>query len=339
MSMKDTFINSIISKAQSDIKTIVLPEGDDERIQCATKTIVEKKIANIILLGDENSIIPALKKINLDPSCLTIINPATSPKLEMYAEEYYELRKHRGIDRGEARELLKKGRFFGTMMLKDGDVDGFVAGATHSTRDTIVPGLEIIKSKPGISLVSSVFFMVFDDKILLFADCAIVEFPSAEELSEIALESAETAELFGIEPRVAMLSYSTKGSASSSSIKRIIEATKFAKQKLKEKHGDNYSLLIDGELQGDAALVESVASIKCPDSPLAGNATVLIFPNIDSGNIAYKLTQRLAHADAYGPILQGMAKPMNDLSRGCSAHDIEGIVAITAVQAQGVKVQ
>ncbi|MBN1492928.1 MAG: phosphate acetyltransferase [Candidatus Omnitrophica bacterium] len=336
MSIKDTFINSVIEKARANKQTIVLPEGRDERIQIATKAIIDKDIANIVLLGDENIIAPALKKIGLSPEKVAIINPDTSPKLEEYAQFYFELRQHKGITHGEARELMKKGRFFGTMMLKNGDVDGFVAGATHSTKDTIMPGLQIVKAKPGISLISSLFFMVFDDKILIFSDCAIIEFPSAEELAEIAIESAETAQLFGIEPRVAMLSYSTKGSASSSSTKRIIEATKSAQQKLQQKYGDNSPIVIDGELQGDAALVESVAALKCPGSPVAGKATIFIFPNIDSGNIAYKLVQRLGNADAYGPILQGMAKPVNDLSRGCIPHDIEGIVAITAVQAQGV---
>jgi len=339
MNTKKSFIENIIAKARQSRKKIVLPEGKEERIQRAAKMIVEKDFADIVLLGDETIIAPQLKKIGLAPEKISIINPETSPDLEKYSQYYFELRKHKGITEGEARELMKKGRFFGTMLLKEDKVDGFVAGATHSTKDTIIPGLQIIKAKPGISLVSSMFFMVFDDKILIFSDCAIIEFPSAEELGEIALESAETARLFGIEPRVAMLSYSTKGSASSSSTKRIIEATKFAQQKLKEKYGDNCPIVLDGELQGDAALVESVGALKCPGSPVAGKATVLIFPNIDAGNIAYKLTQRLGGADAYGPILQGMAKPINDLSRGCSPLDVVGIVAITAVQAQGVTAQ
>lgn len=339
MNKKRTFIQSIIEKAQSDIKTIILPEGTEERILKATKSIVEKKIAHIILLGNADEIAQKAKECGLDISKITAIDPHLSPDLEQYTQEYFELRKHKGMTEGEAKELMKKGRFFGTMLLKENKADGFVAGATHSTKDTITPALQIIKAKPGVSLVSSLFFMVFDDKVYVFADCGIVEFPSTEELAEIAIESAETAQLFGIEPRVAMLSYSTKGSASSSSTKRVIEATKFAQLKMKEKYGSSSKIIIDGELQGDAALVESVARLKAPDSPLQGNATVLIFPNIDAGNIAYKLTQRLGGADAYGPILQGMAKPVNDLSRGCSPEDIEGIVAITAVQAQGVKAQ
>jgi phosphate acetyltransferase len=330
------FISKVISRASSNPKRIVFPESTEPRIIEATKTILSQGIATIILVGNQEEIHQACHKANLDPSLVTIIDPVTSDCFEQYVTAYYELRKHKNITMGEANEVMKKSIFYGTMMVHMGDADGLVSGSINSTANTIKPALQIIRTKPDVSKVSSIFFMVLDTKVLVFGDCAIVEYPTPEELAEIAVESAESASLFGIEPRVAMLSYSTKGSAPSISPKKVLEATKKAQEIIQKKYGASAKIEIDGELQADAALVDSVASLKCPESTVAGKANVLIFPNLDAGNIGYKLVQRLAHAHAYGPILQGLAKPVNDLSRGCSPNDIVGITAITVLQAQGI---
>ncbi len=337
MGQTHLFINRIIEKAQNKYKRIVFPESTDKRVLTATKKIISKNIADIILIGSLAEITPLADEVGLDLNAVTVMDPVVSPKFEEYVDKYYELRKHKAITIGEANEVVKKPIYFGTLMVKFGDADGLVAGATHSTAATIKPALQIIKTKEGVSKVSSVFFMVLDKQVLVFGDCAIVEYPTPEELAEIAVESAETAMIFGIEPRVAMLSYSTKGSAESISPKKVIEATKKAKEIILRKYGESSKILIDGELQADAALVEKVGMLKCPESPVAGKANVLIFPNLDAGNIGYKLVERLSGACAYGPILQGLAKPVNDLSRGCNADDIVGITAITVLQAEGIK--
>lgn len=338
MSHNSTFIDTIMQKAVANPRKIVFPEATEKRILLATKEIVQKQLAEIILIGSTSDIEVAAKEVDLDLSLVTVVDPSQSEKFDDYVQTFFELRKHKNITLGEATEVVKKPIYFGTLMVHKDDADGLVSGAVHSTAATIKPALQIIKTKPGMSKVSSVFFMVCDERVLVFGDCAIVEYPTPEELAEIAFESAETALLFGIEPRVAMLSYSTKGSAPSISPKKVIEATNKARELVKKKFGEAALIRIDGEMQADAAIVESVAKLKAPESDVAGKANVLIFPNLDAGNIGYKLVERLGHAQAFGPILQGLAKPVNDLSRGCSPKDIVGITAITVVQAQGIMI-
>jgi phosphate acetyltransferase len=326
------FLEQISERAKKDIKTIVLPESSDIRTIKAAAMVQEKGIARIVLVGKEAEI----KKLagDLDISGAVIVDPETSPDFDRYAQELYELRKSKGMTPEQARELVKDELYWGVMMVKMGDADGMVAGAIHSTAETLRPALQILKTAPGTKLVSAFFVMVVPDceygcnGTFIYADSGLVENPDADQLSEIAISSAKTFKnLIQAEPVVAMLSYSTYGSAESELTNKVVEATKLAKQKAPE-------LLIDGELQADAALVPSVGQFKAKGSPVAGKANVLVFPDLNCGNIAYKLTQRLAKAEAYGPITQGIAKPVNDLSRGCSAEDIVGVVAITAVQAQ-----
>ncbi len=326
------FLEQISERAKKDIKTIVLPESSDIRTIKAAAMVQEKGIARIVLVGKEAEI----KKLagDLDISAAVIVDPETSPDFDRYAQELYELRKSKGMTPEQARELVKDELYWGVMMVKMGDADGMVAGAIHSTAETLRPALQILKTAPGTKLVSAFFVMVVPDceygcnGTFIYADSGLVENPDADQLSEIAISSAKTFKnLIQAEPVVAMLSYSTYGSAESELTNKVVEATKLAKQKAPE-------LLIDGELQADAALVPSVGQFKAKGSPVAGKANVLVFPDLNCGNIAYKLTQRLAKAEAYGPITQGIAKPVNDLSRGCSAEDIVGVVAITAVQAQ-----
>ena len=326
------FLEQISERAKKDIKTIVLPESSDIRTIKAAAMVQEKGIARIVLVGKEAEI----KRLagDLDISGAVIVDPETSPDFDRYAQELYELRKSKGMTPEQARELVKDELDWGVMMVKMGDADGMVAGAIHSTAETLRPALQILKTAPGTKLVSAFFVMVVPDceygcnGTFIYADSGLVENPDADQLSEIAISSAKTFKnLIQAEPVVAMLSYSTYGSAESELTNKVVEATKLAKQKAPE-------LLIDGELQADAALVPSVGQFKAKGSPVAGKANVLVFPDLNCGNIAYKLTQRLAKAEAYGPITQGIAKPVNDLSRGCSAEDIVGVVAITAVQAQ-----
>jgi len=326
------FLDRISERAKADKKTIVLPESNDIRTIKATAMILQQGIANVILVGDEAKI----KELagDLDISGATIVNPETSEKFDDYANTFYELRKNKGMTPEKARELMKDELYWGVMMVKKGEADGMVAGAVHSTADTLRPSLQILKTAPGTKLVSAFFIMVVPDceygqnGVFLYADSGLVENPDADQLSEIAISSAKSfKQLVEAEPRIAMLSYSSYGSAKSELTEKVIEATRIAKEKAPH-------LLIDGELQVDAAIVPHVAKSKAPGSPLEGRANTLIFPDLNSGNIAYKLTQRLAKAEAYGPITQGIAKPVNDLSRGCSAEDIVGVVAITCVQAQ-----
>jgi len=326
------FLEQISGRAKSDLKTIVLPESSDIRTIKAAAMVQERGIARIVLVGKEDEI----KKLagDLDISKAIIVDPETSPDFERYAEAFYELRKSKGITLEKAREIIKDELYWGVMMVKMGDADGMVSGAVHSTADTLRPALQILKTAPGTKLVSAFFVMEVPDceygsnGLFIYADSGLVENPNADELSEIAIASARTFKnLIQEEPIVAMLSYSTYGSAKSELTEKVIEATRLAKEKAPD-------IILDGELQADAALVPSVGASKAKGSPVAGKANVLIFPDLNCGNIAYKLTQRLAKAEAYGPITQGLAKPVNDLSRGCSAEDIVGVVAITAVQAQ-----
>lgn len=329
-----SFIEEIKQTAKKDIKTIVLPEASDVRVLEATNEILKEGFAKVILLGEKTKILEEAKVHGFDLSSTCIINPVKSEKYTEYAKALYELRKEKGMEYDKACELLKDTVYFGMMMLKNGDCDGLVSGAIHSTADTLRPALQILKTAPNTKLVSAFFLMVIpnteygENGIFVFSDCGLNQNPNAEELSEIAISSSKSFEnLTGKKSKVAMLSFSTYGSAESDSTKKVIEATKL----VKEKDG---SILVDGELQLDAAIIPEIAKSKAPGSLVAGDANTLIFPNLDAGNIGYKLTQRFAKAEAYGPLCQGIAKPVNDLSRGCSAKDIVGVVAITAVQAQ-----
>lgn len=329
-----SFINGIISRAQADRKRIVLTESEDSRIREAAAYLSTEGIADIILLGSEQEIKDASP--DLDFSKVTIFDPQTSDKLQSYEDKLVELRQHRGMIAEKAKETMKDKQYYGVMMVKQGDADGMVAGAINSTANTLRPALQILKTAPGTKLVSAFFIMELqpdDDNgiehnMMIFSDCGLNENPDPEQLSEIAVSSGRSYKLWtGEEPKVALLSYSTMGSADSDLTKKVVEATKLAKEKEPE-------MPIDGELQLDAAIIPSVAKLKAPDSSVAGHANTLIFPDLNSGNIGYKLVNRFAGANAYGPILQGIAMPVNDLSRGCSLDDIIGVVALTAVQAQ-----
>lgn len=329
-----TFIEAIKEKAKKDIKTIILPESEDLRVLEGASKVLKEGFAKIILIGDEEEVRKRANENNIDLTKATIINPKTSEKYEEYVNQFYELRKAKGMTIEKARETILEPIYFGMMMVKQGDSDGLVSGACHSTANTLRPALQILKTAPGTKLVSAFFAMVVpnceygENGVFIFGDSGLVENPTAEELSEIAISSSKSFhQLTGKEPKVAMLSYSTYGSAHSELTEKVIEATKLLKEK-------EPNLICDGELQLDAAIVPEIAASKAPGSPVAGKANTLIFPNLDAGNIGYKLVQRLAKAEAYGPLCQGIAKPVNDLSRGCSADDIVGVVAITAVQAQ-----
>jgi phosphate acetyltransferase len=324
----------IREKAKKNPKIIVLPEGEEPRMIKASETIINESFASLILLGIEENIRSKARELGVDLSNkIQIINPKDSEKLKKYAESYYQLRKNKGVSSDEAYQLLENPLYFGALMIYHDDADGLVAGSINATGDVFRPALQTIKTAPGINIVSSSFIMVVPDcpygekGIMVFADCALNPEPNAEQLADVAIASAATGKaLVGFEPRVAMLSFSTKGSGKHPLVDKVIEATKIAKEKKPE-------LLIDGELQADAALIPSIGERKAPNSKIAGKANVLIFPDLHSGNIAYKLIERLAKAEAIGPISQGMKKPVNDLSRGCSTEDIVNVVAITVLQA------
>lgn len=327
------FIDIIKVKAKADKKTIVLPESEDRRTYEAAAKILKEGLADIIIVGSEE----AVKKggEGLDLTGLKVVDPATSEKTSAYIDKLVELRQKKGMTPEQAKEiLLNQYLYYGVMMVKMGDADGMVSGACHSTADTLRPCLQILKTKPGTKLVSAFFLMEVpncefgENGTFVFADCGLNQNPTSEELAAIAASSAESFKtLVGAEPKVAFLSHSTMGSAKHADIDKVAAAVKIAKE-------ENPDILMDGEMQLDAAIVPSVGKSKAPNSPVAGQANVLIFPDLDAGNIGYKLVQRLAKAEAYGPVTQGIAAPVNDLSRGCSADDIVGVVAITAVQCQ-----
>lgn len=330
------FIENIKNRAKQEIKTIVLPEAEDIRTLKATQIALKEKYANIVLVGNEEIIKQKAQENNVNIEGATIINPQTSENYEKYVQLLYELRKNKGMTIEQAKELVLNPVYFGMLMVKDEETtaDGLVSGAAHSTADTLRPALQILKTAPDTKLVSAFFVMVVpnceygDNGTFIFGDAGLNENPNPDQLSEIAISSSKSFEqLVQKEPKVAMLSYSSHGSAHSELTEKVIEATKLLKEK-------EPNLIADGELQLDAAIIPEVAASKAPTSPVKGEANVLIFPNLDAGNIGYKLVQRLGKAEAYGPLCQGIAKPVNDLSRGCSAEDIAGVIAITAVQAQ-----
>ena len=326
-------IDVLKEKAKADKKTIVLPESEDRRTYEAAAKILKEGIANIVLVGTDEDV----KKHGegLDLTGIQVVDPATSDKTAAYIDKLVELRSKKGMTPEQAKEiLLNQYLYYGVMMVKMGDADGMVSGACHSTADTLRPCLQILKTKPGTKLVSAFFLMEVpncefgENGTFVFADCGLNQDPNPEELAAIAASSAESfRSRVGAEPKVAFLSHSTKGSAKHALVDKVVEATKIAREQ-------NPDLKLDGEMQLDAAIVPSVGEAKAPGSEVAGHANVLIFPNLDAGNIGYKLVQRLAKAEAYGPVTQGIAAPVNDLSRGCSADDIVGVVAITAVQCQ-----
>ena len=329
------YIDKIKERAKIDKKTIVLPESNDKRTLLAAAEIIKEGIANIIMVGNEEKIRDGAGWLEVDLDEVTVIDPETTPKMDEYINLLYETRKSKGMTIEKATEILHKDYLtFGIMMVKNNDADGMVAGACHSTADTLRPALQILKTAPGVKLVSAFFIVdtvmkdMGDNGAFIFADCGLNQDPNPEELAAIADSSAKSFKsLIGPKPVIAMLSHSSKGSAKHPLVDKVVEATRIAQEQYPH-------LVIDGELQTDAALVPHVAKNKAPGSPVAGKANILIFPNLDAGNIGYKLVQRLGGAEAYGPMLQGIAKPVNDLSRGCSWEDIVGVVALTAVQAQ-----
>ncbi|WP_236950000.1 phosphate acetyltransferase [Mycobacterium sp. MS1601] len=322
------FEYQLIDRARADRKRIVLPEGDDDRILKAAGRLLDRGVAELTILGDEALVRGRAAELGVDLSGADVLNPRTSELCDQFARQYAELRKKKGITVEQAREIINDVSYFGTMLVHNNLVDGMVSGARHTTAHTVRPAFEIIKTQPDVSTVSSIFLMCLEDQVLAYGDCAIVPDPTSEQLADIAISSARTAAQFGIAPRVAMLSYSTGTSGTGADVDKVRSATELVRQRAPE-------LLVEGPIQYDAAVEPSVAATKMPDSQVAGRATVLIFPDLNTGNNTYKAVQRSAGAIAIGPVLQGLNKPVNDLSRGALVSDIVNTVAITAIQAQG----
>jgi phosphate acetyltransferase len=320
------FAYQLMERARSDHKRVVLPEGDDDRILQAAGRLLRRGIAQLTILGDEAQVRSRAAELGVDLSAATVINPRTSELCEQFAEQYAEIRRRKGVTVEQAREIIHDVSYFGTMLVHNDIVDGMVSGAAHTTAHTVRPAFEIIKTQPGVSTVSSIFLMCLSDRVLAYGDCAIVPDPTSAELADIAISSARTAAQFGIDPRVAMLSYSTGESGTGAGVDKVRAATELVREP---------GLLVEGPIQYDAAVDPTVAAAKMPDSEVAGRATVLIFPDLNTGNNTYKAVQRSAGAIAIGPVLQGLNKPVNDLSRGALVEDIVYTVAITAIQAQG----
>jgi phosphate acetyltransferase len=322
------FTHRLLDRARSDRKRIVLPEGEDDRILKAAGRLLQRGVADLTILGDERQIRARAAELGVDLAAATVLNPRTSELCDRFAEQYAELRKHKGVTVEHAREIIHDVSFFGTMLVHDDMVDGMVSGATHTTAHTVRPAFEIIRTTREVSTVSSIFLMCLSDRVLAYGDCAIVPDPTSEQLADIAISSARTAAQFGIDPRVAMLSYSTGTSGTGADVDKVRTATELVRKREPD-------LLVEGPIQYDAAVDPTVAKAKMPDSKVAGRATVLIFPDLNTGNNTYKAVQRSAGAIAIGPVLQGLKKPVNDLSRGALVEDIVNTVAITAIQAQG----
>ncbi|MCF8232554.1 MAG: phosphate acetyltransferase [Bacteroidales bacterium] len=331
-------LTNIKNSARQLNKTIVLPEGTEERTLKAADELLKERLASIILLGNKQTIEQNAAKWKLEHvNQATVIDPENNPQQDYYADMLVEIRKKKGLTKKEALKLVTDPLYLATLLIKDGQADGEVAGADNATGDVLRPAFQIVKTLPGISIVSGAFFMIFKDceyapdNILVFADCAVHPDPDAQQLAEIAVSTAKTAkDIGGLDPKVALLSFSTKGSAQHELVDKVAEATRLAQEKAPD-------MAFDGELQSDAAIVENIAAKKAPQSQVAGKANVLVFPSLETGNISYKLVERLAGVEAVGPVLQGMAAPINDLSRGCSVSDIVNLVAITANQAEGMK--
>jgi phosphate acetyltransferase len=322
------FTYQLLDRARSDRKRIVLPEGEDDRILKAAGRLLQRGVADLTILGEEPQVRARAAELGVDLSAATVLNPRTSELCDRFAEQYAQLRKHKGVTVEQAREIIHDVSYFGTMLVHNDMVDGMVSGATHTTAHTVRPAFEIIKTMPDVSTVSSIFLMCLSDRVLAYGDCAIVPDPTSEQLADIAISSARTAAQFGIEPRVAMLSYSTGTSGTGADVDKVRTATELVRKREPD-------LLVEGPIQYDAAVDPTVARTKMPDSKVAGRATVLIFPDLNTGNNTYKAVQRSAGAIAIGPVLQGLNKPVNDLSRGALVEDIVNTVAITAIQAQG----
>jgi len=320
---------TVLDRARVNKRHIVLPEGDDDRVLRAAASLLTRQVVDLTILGDASSIEARCIDLGINLEGARFVSPHDPALVDRFAGEYYELRKHKGITEDVARSTVQDSSYFGTMMVLDGLADGMVSGAAHTTAHTITPAFQVIKTSPGVSIVSSVFFMCLEDRVLVYGDCAINPDPTAEQLADIAISSALTAKEFGVEPRIAMLSYSTGESGTGSEVDKVREATRLVRERRPD-------LVVDGPLQYDAAVEPSVAKSKAPDSPVAGRATVLIFPDLNTGNNTYKAVQRSAGAVAIGPVLQGLRKPVNDLSRGALVQDIVNTVAITAIQAQAV---
>ena len=330
---ESAYLKRLLAKAAENLKTIVLPESEDDRVLDAAHFVAEAGAARPVILGSPETVEGYYRGKGWSMEGIEVISPENSPRLAAYAEMFFELRKDKGGTAEDALKQMHNYNYFGTMMIKAGDADGMVSGANHSTADTVRPALQIIKSAKKGRAVSSAVLEVVNGKPYILSDCAIVINPTAAELADIAVDAAQTALQFGIEPNVALLSYSTKGSGKGEGVDKVAEAARLAGEQLKLPEYKDLPIKIDGEMQADAALDAVVAAKKAPGSEVAGQANVLIFPDIEAGNISYKLLQRLGGAEAYGPILQGLNAPVNDLSRGALVEDIVGMIAITALQA------